>query len=83
MAGSWTPPTSAWTSVINGLINDTGTGSDDLWCAAKDNMRLCDVMCPGVAVVLPGAGAGRCLVDDEMGNHSRPPRWIRRVGAEA
>lgn len=38
--GTWTPPTSAWTSVINGLINDAGTGADDLLSASEINTRI-------------------------------------------
>ena len=34
-SGTWTTPTGSWTSVIEGLINDAGTGADDLWSAGK------------------------------------------------
>lgn len=34
-SGTWTTPTYQHTSIISGLINDTGTADDDLWSAAK------------------------------------------------
>ena len=34
-SGIWTTPTYQHTSIISGLINDTGTADDDLWSAAK------------------------------------------------
>lgn len=34
-SGTWTTPTYRHTSIISGLINDTGTSDDDLWSAAK------------------------------------------------
>ena len=34
-SGTWTAPIYQHTSIISGLINDTGTADDDLWSAAK------------------------------------------------
>lgn len=34
-SGTWTTPTYQHTSIISGLINDTGTADDDLWSAEK------------------------------------------------
>ena len=34
-SGTWTTPTYQHTSVISGLINDSGLADDDLWSAAK------------------------------------------------
>ena len=39
-SGTWTTPTYQHTSVISGLINDTGTADDDLWSAAKITSEL-------------------------------------------
>ena len=38
--GTWTTPTYQHTSVISGLINDTGSADDDLWSAAKITSEL-------------------------------------------
>lgn len=39
-SGTWTPPVGAWTSVIDGLINDAGTGTDDLLSASEIDTRI-------------------------------------------
>ena len=39
-SGTWTPPVGAWTSIIDGLINDAGTGTDDLLSASEINTRI-------------------------------------------
>ena len=39
-SGTWTTPTYQHTSIISGLINDTGTADDDLWSAAKITSEL-------------------------------------------
>lgn len=39
-SGTWTTPTYRHTSIISGLINDTGTADDDLWSAAKITSEL-------------------------------------------
>ena len=39
-SGTWTTPTYQNTSIISGLINDTGTANDDLWSAAKVTSEL-------------------------------------------
>ena len=38
--GTWTPPVGAWTSTIDGLINDAGTGTDDLLSASEIDSRI-------------------------------------------
>ena len=39
-SGTWTPPVGAWTSIIDGLINDAGTGTDDLLSASQIDSRI-------------------------------------------
>ena len=39
-SATWTTPTYQHTSIISGLINDTGTADDDLWSAAKITSEL-------------------------------------------
>ena len=39
-SGTWTPPVGAWTSIIDGLINDAGTGTDDLLSASEIDTRI-------------------------------------------
>ena len=39
-SGTWTPPVGAWTGVIDGLINDAGTGTDDLLSASEIDSRI-------------------------------------------
>ncbi|MGD9710356.1 MAG: hypothetical protein AB7U65_11100, partial [Halothiobacillaceae bacterium] len=39
-SGTWTPPVGAWTSIIDGLINDAGTGTDDQLSASEIDTRI-------------------------------------------
>ena len=55
---------SAWTSIVQGLINDAGTGTDDLWSASKTiSSMTAKLAAPGpIGGTTPGAGTFTSIV---------------------
>lgn len=72
--GTWTTPTYQHTSIISGLINDTGTADDDLWSAAKITSELATKQ---VALSVPDQA------EATSGTSSIPRAWTAQRVAQA